>query len=413
MTDDDWLALVFEAASEHEWEEVLLAAAPVLTATRAFLLLPVRRAAASQFKGLTEQANEACRADHGLAEALCDRSLAICCGAGPALAAMAISEKLLLANVEETPRSLLLANHLSSLQPLLARVTSVATAAGDETFGPSSVALLEIGVTGPQAPLVKQLSTFRTAGLCHAWPLTVEVWAMAVEGESSAPSEQAALRRITSPGDIVAVDGATPICMQPLRDAVERGATSACAVCLDEWSHTMLSAPVALLRWRPSEVGASCASASPFSASVTSAVVVAAGVADAVIVWVELEVSPGRWVSRAPKAVDPPTRQSDAIRSKPMQSDAISRSPESIGRNHKQSEAIRCILRSGLREPQAAFPVRRAAVARGSHIEVAPLLLSLPWPLLLNLPWPPLHTLPCDFQDRAGLFLLGVSEYCI
>eukprot|EP00966_Prymnesium_polylepis_P255570 5904760-Prymnesium_polylepis.1 len=65
---------------------------------------------------------------------------------------------------------------------------------------------------------------------------------------------------------------------------------------LEHWRHTALAPPVRVLRWAP---GASGGDGSP---AMGTATVRAArhGQLDALVTWVELEVAPGEWLTRAP-----------------------------------------------------------------------------------------------------------------
>ena len=193
---------------------MLLSGAPVMQPHLLQTLLPaLRRAAAVLYKGMVESANECGRDECAISQSLTGLNHVICYGPGVTLAVLRLASSI--------GCVIRLSEDVLPLQPLLARAANVAGLSVSiqplqATFSAasSSVALFDIGVSGPTEVQMAQAAVLTAAGVSRFWPLSVQVWALVVQSSAADGNLQHVLRPdCTRMG----------FCMQPLREALEGG----------------------------------------------------------------------------------------------------------------------------------------------------------------------------------------------
>ena len=211
---ESWYRLAKEAAAERDWEAVLLSGAPVMQPHLLQTLLPaLRRAAAVLYKGMVESANECGRDEYAISQSLTGLNHVICYGPGVTLAVLRLASSI--------GCVIRLSEDVLPLQPLLARAANVAGLSvsiqplqATCSAASSSVALFDIGVSGPTEVQMAQAAVLTAAGVSRFWPLSVQVWALVVQSSAADGNLQHVLRPdCTRMG----------FCMQPLREALEGG----------------------------------------------------------------------------------------------------------------------------------------------------------------------------------------------
>ena len=335
---ETWYRLAKEAAAERDWEAVLLSGAPVMQPDVLQTLLPaLRRAAAVLYKGMVESANEFGRDEYAISQSLTGLEHVMCYGPGVTLAVLQSIGCVIGCVIR-------LSEDVLPLQPLLVRAANVAgwsvsiqplqaTCSADS----SSVALFDIGVSGPTAVQMEQAAALTAAGVSRFWPLSVEVWALVVQSSAADGNLQHVLRPDCTR---LGID------MQPLREALEGGHALAASVRLECTGRTGLCNPCRLVCWRPADSAPQTRAQSDTpTVACASSCCTREGTADAVVYWAELEVAPGQWITRAPEA---------------WQQLLL----------HSRGAEGAYVSPAGLREPQAALPVRPVAVTQGGTVEI-------------------------------------------
>ena len=335
---ETWHRLAKEAAAERDWEAVLLSGAPVMQPDVLQTLLPaLRRAAAVLYKGMVENANDFGRDEYAISQSLTGLEHVMCYGPGVTLAVLQSIGCVIGCVIR-------LSEDVLPLQPLLVRAANVAgwsvsiqPLQATCSAASSSVAFFDIGVSGPTEVQMAQAAALTAAGVSRFWPLSVEVWALVVQSSAADGNLQHVLRP-----DCTRLD----FCMQPLREALEGGRARAASVRLECTGRTGLCNPCRLVCWRPADSAPQTRAQSDTpTAACASSCCTREGTADAVVYWAELEVAPGQWITRAPEA---------------WQQLLL----------HSRGAEGAYVSPAGLREPQAALPVRPVAVAQGGTVEI-------------------------------------------
>jgi len=333
-----WHRLAKEAAAERDWEAVLLSGAPVMQPDVLQTLLPaMRRAAAVLYKGMVESANEFGRDEYAISQSLTGLEHVMCYGPGVTLAVLQSIGCVIGCVIR-------LSEDVLPLQPLLVRAANVAgwsvsiqPLQATCSAASSSVALFDIGVSGPTAVQMEQAAALTAAGVSRFWPLSVEVWALVVQ---SSAADGNLLHVLRPDCTRLGID------MQPLREALEGGHALAASVRLECTGRTGLCNPCRLVCWRPADSAPQTRAQSDTpTAACASSCCTREGTADAVVYWAELEVAPGQWITRAPEA---------------WQQLLL----------HSRGAEGAYVSPAGLREPQAALPVRPVAVTQGGTVEI-------------------------------------------
>eukprot|EP00900_Chrysochromulina_parva_P027494 jgi/Chrpa1/9379/Chrysochromulina_OHIO_Genome00020047-RA len=335
---ETWYRLAKEAAAERDWEAVLLSGAPVMQPDVLQTLLPaLRRAAAVLYKGMVESANEFGRDEYAISQSLTGLEHVMCYGPGVTLAVLQSIGCVIGCVIR-------LSEDMLPLQPLLVRAANVAgwsvsiqPLQATCSAASSSVALFDIGVSGPTAVQMAQAAALTAAGVSRFWPLSVEVWALVVQ---SSAADGNLLHVLRPDCTRLGID------MQPLREALEGGHALAASVRLECTGRTGLCNPCRLVCWRPADSAPQTRAQSDTpTVECASSCCTREGTADAVVYWAELEVAPGQWITRAPEA---------------WQQLLL----------HSRGAEGAYVSPAGLREPQAALPVRPVAVTQGGTVEI-------------------------------------------
>ena len=335
---ETWYRLAKEAAAERDWEAVLLSGAPVMQPDVLQTLLPaLRRAAAVLYKGMVESANEFGRDEYAISQSLTGLEHVMCYGPGVTLAVLQSIGCVIGCVIR-------LSEDVLPLQPLLVRAANVAgwsvsiqPLQATCSAASSSVALFDIGFSGPTAVQMAQAAALTAAGVSRFWPLSVEVWALVVQSSAADGNLQHVLRPDCTR---LGID------MQPLREALEGGHALAASVRLECTGRTGLCNPCRLVCWRPADSAPQTRAQSDTpTVACASSCCTREGTADAVVYWAELEVAPGQWITRAPEA---------------WQQLLL----------HSRGAEGAYVSPAGLREPQAALPVRPVAVTQGGTVEI-------------------------------------------
>ena len=301
------------------------------------LLPALRRAAAVLYKGMVESANEFGRDEYAISQSLTGLKHVMCYGPGVTLAVLQSIGCVIGCVIR-------LSEDMLPLQPLLVRAANVAgwsvsiqPLQATCSAASSSVALFDIGVSGPTAVQMAQAAALTAAGVSRFWPLSVEVWALVVQ---SSAADGNLLHVLRPDCTRLGID------MQPLREALEGGHALAASVRLECTGRTGLCNPCRLVCWRPADSAPQTRAQSDTpTAACASSCCTREGTADAVVYWAELEVAPGQWITRAPEA---------------WQQLLL----------HSRGAEGAYVSPAGLREPQAALPVRPVAVTQGGTVEI-------------------------------------------
>ena len=335
---ETWYRLAKEAAAERDWEAVLLSGAPVMQPDVLQTLLPaLRRAAAVLYKGMVESANEFGRDEYAISQSLTGLEHVMCYGPGVTLAVLQSIGCVIGCVIR-------LSEDVLPLQPLLVRAANVAgwsvsiqPLQATCSAASSSVAHFDIGFSGPTAVQMAQAAALTAAGVSRFWPLSVEVWALVVQ---SSAADGNLLHVLRPDCTRLGID------MQPLREALEGGHALAASVRLECTGRTGLCNPCRLVCWRPADSAPQTRAQSDTpTVACASSCCTREGTADAVVYWAELEVAPGQWITRAPEA---------------WQQLLL----------HSRGAEGAYVSPAGLREPQAALPVRPVAVTQGGMVEI-------------------------------------------
>ena len=395
LAADEWRALMRDALARHDWEEVLLAATPILAVERSpdagldEVSMAFGKAASCVWKGLPESANAAwellkhCR--------LASMRHVACCGVGVALGALVFAT-----DAKLKQQLLLFQDDLHLIEPFLARVQALSSCGPNLVVMPDneqllqadaaltdeeSIVLLDVsraGLTQSQSGAACALHAQLSMGSAvHFCPRTVEVWVMVVCAHGTPwESDRTALHELLKPPSNVPSAAAEGVTLQPVLRVTEGGCGSGIPIYLSAWAHTRLCEPVRLSRWTAEGSSKKCRAdgITTAQAAVLFAEVCCTcdGPAEAVIVWTEVEAAQGVWISRACRLASPDCDNSqrrpvagsteDGTRSGSHQSRLAGRSAD--------SPREQCRIPSADREPQLAFPVAPLAVERGSRLVV-------------------------------------------
>ena len=367
----EWQAIARAASLQHDWEEVALAAAPVLPTRREAspaAVLPEEmtvvfaKAAACMWKGIAEVTNAAW--EMLVRCEFVPYELVVCCGPGVSLAA--------LASALDCQRLLLL--DLDVLEPFLERVRGLAptppevvhlagaqlwrSGALHTTGHRPSLVLLDVCPTGLTPSQCEQARAVLSAegGAVRFCPRVVEVWAMAVQGHCDDGVEgsdddgkgstvpRAALGRLLRVSSPLCPAGSrsSAIRFAPMSGGGEEGGSVGIPLQLGAWEHAELCCPVLLWRW-----SAAVSEPSGSDADLTVEVrALTAGQVDAVVVWAEIDIGVAEEAEGGGLGPPPPTREPHrAFSVAPLAVAAGERFRIHAERGGAHGVAVRCVER--------------------------------------------------------------------